>query len=168
MAMAAAWRIDRLLNNSAIIVVFAVGTLCVADDKLAPSKVGQNPREVVEEFLEVVARGETIDAAQWFTTGDARVARWTKRIRQIVPNAKVPIATVHAVDSRAFVVTKLLNGRLVKGNPGVFTIILQKSPHLGWLIHDITYVTEESASSKRDQFLKEYPTAKPVPAATEK
>ena len=58
--MAAAWRIDRLLNNSAIIVVFAVGTLCVADDKLAPSKVGQNPREVVEEFLEVVARGETI------------------------------------------------------------------------------------------------------------
>jgi hypothetical protein len=146
-----------------ILVASSMGTLWGADDNPAHSQVAPNPREVVAAFLDVVAIGDTDGAAQSFTTGDPKVVRSTKMIRGTVPNAKVPIATVHANESRAFVVTKLMNGKLVRGNPGVFTIALLKSPRIGWRIHTIKYETEGSAAASRERFLKDCPTARPIP-----
>jgi hypothetical protein len=145
-----------------IFVASLMGTLWGADDNPAHSQVALNPRDVVAAFLDVVAIGDTDGAAKSFTTGDPKVVRSTKMIRQTVPNAKVPIATVHANELRAFVVTKLMNGKLVRGNPGVFTIALQKLPRIGLRIHTIKYETEDSADVSLERFLKDCPSARPI------
>lgn len=142
-----------------------MGTLLGADDKQARPPVELNPREVTAAFLDVIAIGDPEGAAKSFTTGDPQVVRSAKRIRQTVPSAKVPIATVHADDSRAFVVTKLMNGKLVRGNPGVFTMELGKSRKIGWRIHTIKYEPEHSADVSLVRFLKDCPTAIPIPPA---
>jgi hypothetical protein len=149
-----------------LLVASSMGTLGGADDNPGHSQIEPNPREVVAAFLDVVAIGDTDGAAQSFTTGDPKVVRSTKMIRQTVPNAKVPIATVHANESRAFVVTKLMNGKLVRGNPGVFTIALGKAPHIGWRIHTIKYQTEDSAHASLEHFRTDCPTARPIPPTT--
>jgi hypothetical protein len=149
-----------------LLVASSMGTLWGADDNPAHSQVAPNPREVVAAFLDVVAIGDTDGAAQSFTTGDPKVVRSTKRIRQTVPNSEVPIATVHANEAQAFVVTKLMNGKLVRGNPGVFTIALRKSPKSGWRIHTIKYETEDSAHASLEHFLKDCPMARPIPPTT--
>ena len=113
---------------TAIMVASSVVPLWSDDGGSVALKVEQNPREVVEEFLEMLASGDKIDATQWFTTGDTKVTRQANWMRQIVPHAKVPIAAVYAAESRALAITKLLSGRLVKGNAGVFVIDLEKSP----------------------------------------
>ena len=115
-------------------------------------------------FLDVVAIGDTDGAAQSFTTGDPKVVRSTKMIRGTVPTAKVPIATVHANESRAFAVTKLMNGKLVRGNAGVFTIALRKAPHIGWRIHTIRYQTEDSAHASLECFSEGLPHGATHPA----
>ncbi len=146
-----------------LLVASSMGTLRAPTAIQHVHKLAPNPREIVAAFLDVVAIGDTDGAAQSFTIGDPKVVRCTKMIRGTVPNAKVPIATVHANESRAFVVTKLMNGKLVRGNPGVFTIASRTLPHIGWRIHAIKYESEASAAASLERFLKDCPTARPIP-----
>lgn len=152
-----------IVATAAILMASTAVPTAGAADKAEPKHY--NAREAVEAFLAAALAGKakpTDDLCDPRT----RVAKQAKELKGLLRVDKLDVVTVHASESgkrkEALAITKKI--QIKESDPdgrdtGRLVLILTKKTKR-WLVKDIDFETEESATEELKRFLKTFPDAK--------
>jgi hypothetical protein len=153
---------------STFAVMFAVGTLAIADEQPKP-----NARNAVERYVAAALAGKDEDAAALAVEGKSPAKK--KRIEELKrllggKALKLPTVLVGETKGEAIAVSESV--KLTQANPdgrdtGCLVFGLVKSGDK-WLVRDIDFPTAEAAKEKVKGFEKKNRDSKEIPAGAQK